>query len=532
MDVFHLITLLLTFEHVFAETEKYYSDFGYVSIEPGDTVEVLKQDRGIFPGSHQNVILHDIGRTHITGTFRYGTQFGIIGDITSYSIYPGSKHTYVNGGRPYYVTNMRISNSDKSVRAIVYGEFTNGGSDGGKNFPLDINTNNLLRYLTSKAISYIPKVGDMLSAVVQKFWPEEKPSIWEEIKDKVKSLVDDKVQDAINGILEGDIAQYKARLETLTEEMNKKNNTALHYMAIALSFIGFEKKFIFSQGHADYKKINYLLLPLYSSVIQMKMMFYTIGIIQAKKIGLDDEHINDIENYSKKLLHDGEGAINYIRNMYKERVDHTYATGRAGAIFDLMMTVRSYIAVNGLEYFANWEHMLLNPTQPKIPYNNVLVYSNFHGRQTKEMARMAIIENAIEPLAPVLISGRRNKITKVEVYMWAKLKSKIGGLKVHFEIGPTYMMGGTSDEIYTIEWNGAKLMKLTTSGGGALDELIFEFSDGRVFKLGWQINPSKTVFELPNHHIVGIFLTNDSFATAHQASSIAVSYQSTEGSDF
>ncbi|XP_019870560.1 uncharacterized protein LOC109599063 [Aethina tumida] len=513
----------------------YLYDGGIYGIKGRDHENALQQDTGIFPGAHHNTKVFNIGRNPVYCILRYGTKISWIGNVTSAVVEPGETKVLSNGGRPYYVTGLKMQNdTDQRVIVCAHYEYGGGGySPGG--FEFDLNINNVLRELVSTGIKYVPYVGAGLSFLVKTFWPEQKKSVWEQVKDQVSVLVDKKIQDAIDALLAGDISQYKSRIETVVEEIESKNGAPVHYMNIAQDLIGFENKFIFSKSHPDYKKINYNLLPMYSHVIHMKLMYYLIGVDQKDKIGLSTENVEDIKKYADKLLnHSENGAFAYVKKVYKEQVDNCYDTVDVRGFYNSMMSTRSYVAVNGLEYIPIWDFMLKNPSvkEPKI-YNDAISYSIYHGRQTSDLARVASPEEQAEPLTPRLIDGKRNKIKSVVVYIWrinsGQGQPKIGGLKVNFEDGKEYMMGRSNSENRTIEWKNAKLVKLSVWGYGALDLLTFKFSDGREETVGTNDNSRGEVthFELEKHHIVGMVLANDFSSTAGQANNIAVSYQLT-----
>ncbi|XP_049823475.1 uncharacterized protein LOC109599064 [Aethina tumida] len=511
----------------------YLYDGGIYGIKGGDHVNVLEQDSGIFPGAHSNSKIFNVGRDPVYCILRYGTKISWIGNITSAVVQPGETKILSNGGRPYYVTGVKMQN-DTNQRVIASAHYQNGGggySPGG--FEFDLSINNVLRELVATGIKYVPYVGAGLSFLVKTFWPEHKKSVWEQVRDNVSILVDQKILDAINALLSGDISQYKSRIQTVVEEIASKGNASVHYMNIAQDLIGFENKFIFSQSHPDYKKINYSLLPMYSYVIHMKLLFYLIGVDQRDKIGLSNENVEDIKKYANKLLNDSDnGAFAYIKKVYKEQVDNCYNTVDVRGFYNSMMSTRCYVAINGLEYVPIWDFMLKNPTtkDPKI-YNDAISYSIYHGRQTSDLVKVSSPEDQAEPLTPRLIGGKRNKIRSVVVYIWrinsGKGQPKIGGLKVIFEDGKEYMMGQSNIENKTIEWNNAKLVKLSVWGLGALDLITFKFSDGREETVGTNDDSRGEVthFELEKHHIVGLVLANDFSSTGGQANNIAVSYQ-------
>ncbi|KAJ8962451.1 hypothetical protein NQ317_012217 [Molorchus minor] len=100
-------------------------------------------------------------------------------------------------------------------------------------------------------------------------------------------------------------------------------------------------------------------------------------------------------------------------------------------------------------------------------------------------------------------------------------------MKVVFENGDNYTLGTENAEVVRVDFDWALLNQLEVFGSGAIDQLVLYFSDGRRVTVGERSDVHRsTVFELNDHHIVGIFLSSDVWSLGGQAANISVAYKS------
>lgn len=496
-------------------------------ISPNSESVILQIDAGIIPSSQTSFRVYNIGRTPVYAKTIYGTKLSWLGSVSHADILPGETKVLPNHGKAYYVLGLKIYNRT-NTRAIISADRIYPAvakDDGGA---IDINYNNILKSLVAAGVKYAPTVGSGLSDLVKDFWPENKPSVWHQVKDKVSALIDARILQTVNGILSGDIRHFEERINVLRSKIDEGQNSASYYMNIAEDLVGFENKFSFSTEHSDYKQVNFYLLPLYSTLVLMKVKYYVFGLNNAQKIGLTNDNLSDLRRFLTRLVKGERGANKYISDMYKERVDNAYATAHPSILYDTMMSVRTFIAVNGLEYIPIWNSLAENQTADNV-YNDAISYSNQYGRLSSQLNKEAIPEVLAQPLTPHLINGKRNKLISIEVYIWrinnGNGPPKVGGLKLVFQNNDIYTMGTTSWEVNKIDFKGANLNKLTVTGAGALDRLTFYFSDGRVITAGSDDSRSSHTFELEGHHIVSMILSSDGSVLGGQAQNMAVSYQ-------
>lgn len=422
----------------------------------------------------------------------------------------------VDYGPCWHINIIKCSHDDKSVNSF--------------SFPESEKIKKLFLFGAYK----LPYVGVGLEALSISFFPDEK-DVWSEIKNNVQNLIDKNTLQLISGILSGDIRMYKEKIKLLSSEINNPQqiNSSFHYMNIAEDLIGFEKKFMFDKNYPDYKNTNYHLLPLYSTVVLMKTSYYTIGIKCAEKIGLTSNQVNKIKNYMTTCIKSNDGANNYINEMLEERLNNAYTTSNKFNIYNKIMSVKGYISINGLEYTSIWNNLMDNPFSDKKINGSVISYSTLWGRATLNMNSQLL--QISEPLTPDLINGTRNKIISIGVYTWHINKApRIGGIKIFFENGANYSLGGPTNKYDKFDLNGSVIKTLQVHGDGAIDRLIFYLSDKRVLSYGEDHDygirnnePSYArKFEEDSHHISSLFLSNDAnIFLSGQAANIAVTYQ-------
>nr|XP_023018811.1 uncharacterized protein LOC111507695 [Leptinotarsa decemlineata] len=505
-------------------------------VEPKTNRMVLRSDSGLFPKVRKNFQLYNIGRVPVRAEGKYGTAVQWLGTVTKATVQPGESKILDMQGKLYYVVGVNLANDNSNTRALVHVGYQ------GNNYPWYTNKENnwdpkmkineLAKIMVQFGVGKIPIVGEYLAPLVGFFWPAHGPSIWDQVKDQVKDLIDTKTNEVITGILGGDLRHYKERIQVLEEDLERHEDVSGHFMNIAEDLIGFEQKFIFrKEDNSRAGEINFLLLPMYSSVVSLKMTFNQFGIMNQKQIGLSDEDVQRLKNYSKRLIQGSGGAIEHITSVLNDRIEYQLNNCIPDQVYDALVTVRTYCGLNGTEYFAYWNNILEHPESETKPYNDVITYSTVFGRPTPIQARQIVPEVVPQPLQPKLVDGKRNKITGIDVWMWRINNGggapKIGGLKIYFENGDTSDLGVWSAEKHYVSLKDAYCTRLSVWGNGALDYLEFALSDGRVMGFGTKIDARDihTDFQLEEHHIAGIFLGNDISDLGGQAANIAVSYQ-------
>ncbi|KAG5898401.1 hypothetical protein JTB14_030379 [Gonioctena quinquepunctata] len=154
------------------------------------------------------------------------------------------------------------------------------------------------------------------------------------------------------------------------------------------------------------------------------------------------------------------------------------------------------------------------------------MYSTYFGALTPQLAKQ-LVRDVEPPLRPKLINGKRNKLTRIDVFTQNTL---ITGLKVCFENGDSHMMGYPTKEQQQFYFKGAWCTGLKVWGCGNVDGMEFQFSDGRRERTEHFKNyrhQYEEHFKLEHHHIAGILACNDVNGTNKRLVNIMVAFQLT-----
>nr|AAC63217.1 juvenile hormone esterase-related protein [Leptinotarsa decemlineata] len=519
-----------------ASNQRYY--MGGHEVKPKSNRFALEHSSGIFPSVRRNFRIYNYGRVPVKAVAKYGTAAQWIGSVTGTTVEPGEEKILDMHNRPYYVTGVYLENENSKSRALVHvgyqGNRYSWYTHKERGWDLNIDINEVAKTLVEFGVGKIPVVGEFLAPLIGFFWPESEPSVWDQVKDQVEEMIDTKTNDVITGILGGNLRHLKERIHVLKMDLDRHKNVSGHFMNIAEDMIGFEHKFMFrNEDNARAGEINYLLLPMYSSLVTLRMTLHQFGILNHEQIGLSEENVQRLKDYSKRLIQGPDGAIKHITSVLNERINNQLNTCIPDHVYDALVTVRTYCGLNGTEYIAYWNHLLEHPESTTKPYNDAITYSTMFGCPTPIQARQMVLEEVQQPLQPKLINGKRNKITGIDVWIWRKnnrgAPPKIGGLKIYFENGDSHELGKWSAEKHYVEFKGAFCTRLSVWGNGALDYLEFALSDGRVVGYGTK-NDARGVhtdFQLENHHIAGIYVGDDTAGLGGQAANISVAYQLT-----
>ncbi|CAG9864433.1 unnamed protein product [Phyllotreta striolata] len=426
---------------------------------------------------------------------------------------------------PYAYKGIKVINNNE-LSSYVHGFGLKYGFPEFDSRPNDyFDVNELAETIISTGATYVPYVGEILSSIVEYFWPKEEVDVWDQIVDKVSDLIDEKIRSAVYDLLAGDLSHYKSRISLLDYEIQHPNITKSlknHYINIAEDLIGFEKKFVF-QNSPDAVNTNFFILPLYSNVITLKMTFYLYGIKNWQLLGLDpDEHVNRLKYYTYKLLYDHEGALNHVNTVVEKKLARAYAYTYPEHIYDTFANLRQFAALNGFEFLPVWKAMVARPLAEARPEIPAVAFSTQFGRNTAKQSAQ-ILQPAV-PLQPDVINGTLNVPKKI--FIFTTPRNRIGGLKIIYENGDAVFTGPTRKGAHVVvDLQGSDIEFIGVRGTGQIEGMQFGLSDGRKVSAGVATGAFRR-FRMKNHRIVGILMTNSLVRVPkEQAANIAVSYQ-------
>ncbi|KAG5898399.1 hypothetical protein JTB14_030377 [Gonioctena quinquepunctata] len=508
-------------------------------IQPKSSKCLSFYNSGFFPSSRPDYKVCNIGKTPVYVQLKYGTApavwWGSIGDRQL--LQPREECVLSTGSIVYYVTAVEVFN-ESDVRALVHtsmeGEASGNPSNETSLTAFDgVSMSPMLRKLILIGSTFLPPLVQMISMFITSLWPNtsntENLSL-DRIMEKVATLVDGKVQDTILGILEGEVRCLKEKLEYFKSDMegnSSKEDISSYFMNIAENMVGLEKKFyITDKENLNTTMINYYLLPLYSTIVTFKLMFYQCGIVECDEIGLSPTQVQRLNSYSERLVRSPDGPRFYIETLTRKRLDAEYNYCRPETMCSDLAAVKTYCALHGHQYLSLWEN-IVNPGQEGIHHNDAILYAPHFGVPTPNLAKQLVYGSAPQPLQPTLIHGKLNKLSMVLVYK--KQSEGITGMAVHFENGNSYMLGRKSETQQRIEFQGDFCLRLRVWGGAdGVDGLEFQFSNGRREGTSFYRNQqNEQYFHYEHYHIAGIFASNDREGRNEKLANLTVAFQLT-----
>lgn len=384
----------------------------------------------------------------------------------------------------------------------------------------------ILKFGLLQGISAIPEVGPTLSALLSFFWPKNESTLWEDILTEIQGMIDEKNLETIQGILNGTINELKAKIDhvsVLIETNPGAKGTRESFVNLSDYMVGLNRTFI-----SFNEQVNYAVLPMYSALVTLNLSYWINGVENNSEIGLTELDISKLK-YSINYLYDE--SVRYIEDMYDGILQDAYNNSDAGGIVNNIMSVHENMSINGIEFVDIWKNIKENLSITERFYINTLTYSTFFGRQTSKSKYLALSDEKDFPecLKPNLINKKRNKMKKLIVFTLAIRGYRLGGIEVVFEDDTSYKLGECSGQGATVDLNGRFISSIEAWGDKAVDELAFHLSDGHTMTFGSRGSDKVMQFYLGDeHHIAGLFLSNDDSNLMGQVANFGVSYQLNE----
>ncbi|ENZ5481550.1 hypothetical protein P805_00828 [Serratia marcescens BIDMC 44] len=387
----------------------------------------------------------------------------------------------------------------------------------------EFDMNGILKDVIINGIKLIPKIGPLLSMIVRLFWRDNQANIWKSIVERLNEYIEEQVINAIRGILMGDIAQLKGKIESVEAAFADHPGSVEArdlYMSVNVILDSVHLKFTtFKHDH------NYQILPLYSTTVMLQLMYWTMGIERKDDIGLTDNQVNEIQHNIDTLV---EHADRYIKNLHETEVENRINNSDVSQVATNVMNAHYYCGMHGLEYLEIVHHVHQHGTLGKGFYPTTLCYSTLFGYNTSQARIMAFKDESErrQPLKPDMVGACYNQIKSMTGHIVRIGNApRVGGIEITFENGETYHQGARSGETTsTVVLNGRVITSIETWGTDALDELMFTLNDGTLFRIGERYSHNYHKFYADGHYIAGIFLSNDRKELMGQAANICIMF--------
>lgn len=368
----------------------------------------------------------------------------------------------------------------------------------------------------------IPVVGSVFSYLIDIFWPSEKSNLWEQILSKVEEMIESANLKTIQGILLGDINEIKVKIfnaNKIIDENPGSSEAHDSFIRLAEYLEGKDQKF---RSFDD--KTNYQILPMYSLTLILQFVFWKRGLEERKDISLTDIEYNEIKRFLEETI---TSATSYINGMYEREYKNAINSASADSIANDILSVRGHCLLHGVETLEILEHLQNNPINSSFTPKTIS-YSTLFDRATSKSKILALTPDnkMTQPLKPDWIGNTYNKIRAIKGYVQRIGGApRVGGLEINFIDGQSYQLGTRTGENLTSELGDAFIVSIEVWGYGAVDKIIFTYSDGKTFTFGETPTSNYRKFSVDGHCISGIFMASDESSLAGQAAGIMVSYQ-------
>ncbi|MGV3604453.1 MAG: insecticidal delta-endotoxin Cry8Ea1 family protein [Dyadobacter fermentans] len=174
----------------------------------------------------------------------------------------------------------------------------------------ELDWNDLAKSAVTTGLSMaIPEGGEILSALVDIFWPSDKPSAWDEVKAQVEALVDQKIGDFEYQLVTEDLAGLSGLLAIYLDELNDGSNEEklIQWFAVRNGFVA-------ALPHFQAKGYELPLLGLFGQFANMYLSVLRDVVVKGKEWGRTDaDHARDISTLTKTI----QDFNNYTQNIYQ-----------------------------------------------------------------------------------------------------------------------------------------------------------------------------------------------------------------------
>ena len=346
-----------------------------------------------------------------------------------------------------------------------------------QNVAKDFDWNNAARTAVATGLGYVPVAGEILSALVDIFWPDTQEDVWDEVKEQVEALIDQKIGDLVSQQVRDDLAGLSKSTILYLHALKNGNieDTKVQWIVTRNSFA-------VALPHFQSPEYKVPLLGMFAQFANMYLAILRDGVAFGKGWGMNDaEH--------KQLVTDLQSTIEDFR---KYAID-TYYVGRQRAIDlgvakdpenyqrDCMYFASSNaydreMALTVIDYMRTWDYFDVSkyPDGTKVELTRE-IYSDPMGTCADSKG---ILLHEVTPA---------NLPTNITVWAYDRIDA----------VQVTYPAGGGPDGITKTERMGGDggsnqpphggtfnippdnpITKVWVSWGDVVEAMEFEFSDG------------------------------------------------------
>ncbi|MET1004290.1 MAG: insecticidal delta-endotoxin Cry8Ea1 family protein [Propionibacteriaceae bacterium] len=186
-----------------------------------------------------------------------------------------------------------------------------------------INANDASKTVVTTGLGMIPEVGELLSGLVDIFWPASKEDVWGEIRDQVEALINQKLSDLVAQETASDLAGLDKVLKVYVENAKPDSSPRLTSEYWTSARIAFEN----AMPHFITPGYEVLLLPLWAEAANMHLGLLRDGVLFGKNWGWNDsdhstvlgdlqQTIKDYTSWAPRIFGLGMGPFLFATNYH------------------------------------------------------------------------------------------------------------------------------------------------------------------------------------------------------------------------
>jgi hypothetical protein len=181
-----------------------------------------------------------------------------------------------------------VSCGSDSVRLPEFGDRVE--NEGVGNF----DWNNAAKILLSNGLGEVPYVGWLIESMVEIYWPDEKPNVWDEVRQQVKILIDKEITDNdfnnLSEELQGLNNVIQSYLMVLKDSASNPQDISDAYEVAYGLFLDDLPTFE-AVAHSESDRVAFL--PLFAQFANMHLALQRDGVLYGKEWGWTDGKVAD-----------------------------------------------------------------------------------------------------------------------------------------------------------------------------------------------------------------------------------------------
>lgn len=171
-----------------------------------------------------------------------------------------------------------------------------------------IDWNDAAKTALTTGLGMIPEAGEILSALVDIFWPSSGTDVWGQIKDQVEALIDQKIADSVYQQVSEDLLGLNNAMTLYLNEVKSYNeslqtNPNADPTSVREQWVSTRTVFVNNLPHFQSNGYQLLLLPLFAQFGNLYLSLMRDGVAFGQSWGRSAaDHQQDIADLNKDML--------------------------------------------------------------------------------------------------------------------------------------------------------------------------------------------------------------------------------------